>query len=256
MHHRLEPEDHQFHYKIFMFYLDLDEIDEIVKKNPFISRNRFNLFNFRDRDHLQLSKETPSKNLKEEILQYVSQKGQDPNVIKHIKVVTNLRTLGYQFNPVSFYFCFDAYENPVCSIVEVGNTFGEIKPYFLGDETLEEGKFNSKSTKHFYVSPFIDMDTVFHFNLSIPGEKLKVNINDYQKDRRFFLTTLSGKRKTLNFFNVLFYFLRFPLITLQIIGLIHWQAIKLWLRGINYHKKNSSVDLQKDIFKPHKSIAQ
>jgi DUF1365 family protein len=255
MHHRLSPKEHRFHYSIFMFYLDLDEIDGLSKRLKFMSRNRFNLFNFRDKDHLQLPKENPdtSKNIRQHITNYLLQNGVDIGNGR-IMVLTNLSTLGYQFNPVSFYFCYNEQNNPVCSVVEVCNTFMEMKPYFLGADTKQGDEFKLNTAKYFYVSPFIDMDTNFDFDLRVPDEKLQLRIDDYDKEgKRFFISTLSGKRKPLTDANLFLYFISFPLITLKVIGLIHWQALKLWLKKIPYHKKEADKHLQKDVLRPYKS---
>jgi len=102
------------------------------------------------------------------------------------------------------------------------------------------------------VSPFIEMDTNFDFDLHIPGEKLQVKIDDYDKEgNRFFISTLSGVRKQLKDSTLLLYFFSFPFITLKIISLIHWQAFKLWLKKIPYHKKNDDLHLQKEVYKPY-----
>ena len=253
MHHRLAPKIHRFHYEIFMFYLDLNEIDSFTKRLKFMSRNRFNLFNFRDKDHLQLPRENPdtSKNIRQHITNYLESNG----VIignGRIMLLTNLCTLGYQFNPVSFYFCYNELDQPVCSIVEVCNTFMEMKPYFLGSKTKAGDAFKLNTGKYFYVSPFIDMDTNFDFDLQIPGEKLQVRIDDFDKEgQRFFISTLSGNRKELNDSTLLYYFFSFPLITLKVIGLIHWQAFKLWLKKIPFHKKNADLGLQKEVYRPY-----
>jgi len=253
MHNRLAPKVHRFHYDVFMFYLDLDEIDTLHKQLKFMSRNRFNLFNFRDRDHLQLPREKPdaSKNTRQHITDYLLVNGVDIGKGR-IMVLTNLCTLGYQFNPVSFYFCYDEQDRPLCSIVEVCNTFREMKPYFLGIDTLRSDSFKLNTEKYFYVSPFIDMDTSFDFDLHIPGEKLQLKIDDYDKaGNRFFISTLSGDRKPLKDSTLLFYFFSFPLITLKVISLIHWQALKLWLKKIPFHKKEDDPELQKEVYRPY-----
>jgi uncharacterized protein len=253
MHNRLAPKVHRFHYDVFMFYLDLDEIDVLSKLLKFMSRNRFNLFNFRDKDHLQLPKEKPdtSKNIRQHITDYLRTNGVDIGK-GHIMLLTNLCTFGYQFNPVSFYFCYDENEQPVCSIVEVCNTFLEMKPYFLGKGTMQKNQFKLNTEKYFYVSPFIDMDTNFDFDLHIPGEKLQLKIDDYDKEgKRFFISTLNGERKPLKDSTLLLYFFSFPLITLKVISLIHWQALKLWLKKLPYHKKNDNLPLQKEVYRPY-----
>jgi DUF1365 family protein len=253
MHHRLAPKQHSFHYEIFMFYLDLDEIDGLSKRLTWMSRNRFNLFNFRDKDHLQLPKEKPdtSKSVREHITEYLKTQGVDIGKGR-IMMLTNLCTLGYQFNPVSFYFCYDENDEPFCSVVEVCNTYLEIKPYFLGMGTHTDDTFRLNTTKYFYVSPFIDMDTNFDFNLQVPGEKLNIRIDDFDKEgNRFFISTLQGKRAPLTDGKLLYYFFSFPLITLKVIGLIHWQALKLWLKKLPFHAKSANIHLQKGVYRPY-----
>jgi DUF1365 family protein len=251
MHHRLEPKKHSFHYNIFMFYLDLDEIDGLSRSLRWMDRNKFNLFNFRDKDHLQLPRENPdaTKNTRQHIVEYLKDNGVDIGNGR-IMLLTNLCTLGYQFNPVSFYYCYNEQDEIVCSIVEVCNTFREMKPYFLGAVTRNGDHFHLNTTKHFYVSPFIDMDTNFDFDLEVPGEKLQVQIDDFKQDgSRFFISTLTGKRVELTDRRLLQYFFSFPLITLQVIGLIHWQALKLWLKKLPFHKKGDNQHLQKEVYR-------
>ncbi|HVS91130.1 MAG TPA: DUF1365 domain-containing protein [Mucilaginibacter sp.] len=252
MHNRLAPKPNRFHYNVFMFYLNLDEIDLLDKRMKFMSRNRFNLFNFRDKDHLQLPKENPdkSKNVRQHISDYL-----DANGVKigngPIMILTNLCTLGYQFNPVSFYFCYDEQDQPLCCIVEICNTFREMKPFFLGADTKEGDHYKLNTTKYFYVSPFIDMDTNFDFDLQVPGEKLQIRIDDFDKEgQRFFISTLSGSRKELTDARLLAYFFSFPLITLKVITLIHWQALKLWFKKLPHHKKDSHKELQQEVYRP------
>jgi DUF1365 family protein len=254
MHHRLAPKVHSFHYEVFMFYLDLDEIDHLHQKLKFMSRNRFNLFNFRDKDHLQLPRDKPdtTKNIRQHITQYLQNHGVYIGAGR-IMVLTNLCTLGYQFNPVSFYFCYNEAGEPVCSVVEVCNTFLEMKPYFLGADTKQGDHFKLNTVKYFYVSPFIDMDTNFDFNLQIPGNKLQVQIDDYDKEgKRFFISTLSGKAVPLTDAKLLQYFFSFPLITVKVIWLIHWQAFKLWLKKLHFHKKTDQIELQRGVYRPYK----
>src|SRR5438128_2461914 len=122
MHYRLEPKKNRFVYRIFMFSLDLDEVSVAARTLWLFSRNRFNLFNFRDSDHM----EPAGRTVKENILEYVRSHGVDlPE--GRVVLVTHLRTLGYIFNPVCFYFCFDAVGKPACAVVEVENTYREKK---------------------------------------------------------------------------------------------------------------------------------
>lgn len=248
MHNRLEPKPHRFHYNIFMFYIDLDEIDTITKKLWMLSRNCFNFFSFRDSEHLQLPTDNPdkSKNVKEHISDYLQQNGITIGKGR-IMLLTNLNVLGYNFNPVSFYYCYDEKGEPLCVVVEITNTYREMKLFLLTKKEFASGKFKLNTTKYFYVSPFIDHDVNFDFNLAIPGEKLNIRIDDYKDDKRIFISTLTGIRKPLTNLNLALFSIRFPFITLKIITLIHWNAVKLWFKKIPYHKKAANQELQKDV---------
>lgn len=253
MHNRLAPKPHRFHYNVFMFYIDLDEIEMLRNKLFLFSHNHFNFFSFKDNEHLQLPIDKPdtSKPTKQHIIEYLKQNGVNFTDGK-IMLLTNLNVLGYNFNPVSFYFCFDEKDQPLCCISEISNTFREMKPFFLGKDQLKDNVFHLNTTKYFYVSPFIDHDTNFDFNLGIPGEKLNIKIDDYKDEKRFFISTLTGTKKPLNNLNLLWYSIRFPFITLKIISLIHWNAMLLWMKKIHYHKKASYPELQKDVFNKYK----
>lgn len=248
MHHRMEPKPHRFHYRVFMFWLDLDEIDALAKKFWLISRNRFNAFNFRDADHLQLPAEKPdtSKNVKQHILDYL--KTQNAGLTHpRIYLLTNLRTMGHQFNPVSFYFVYD--EETVCCVAEISNTFGEMKLFYFGNEFLKENIFTCRTKKYFYVSPFIEHDVDFDFRLAIPSDTLNLRIDDYAGDRRIFISTLTGVKRQLTNARLVWYFLRFPLITVQVIGLIHWNALLLLLKKLPYLKKKEHPEQQLEVLR-------
>jgi DUF1365 family protein len=253
MHHRLAPKKHRFWYHIYMFYLDLDELSILEEKLRWFSLNRFNLFNFRDKDHLQLPDGNVdlTKGVKAQISEYILANGVEIGEGR-IMLLTNLCVLGYNFNPVSFYFCFDEHGNPLCAVAEISNTYHEMKMFFFGKAQFESGIFKSQVQKLFYVSPFIDLAAFFDFKLAIPGEKLDIKIDDHDENGvRFFLSTLTGKRKPLTNANMLHYFFSIPLIPLWVMGLIHWQAFKLWIKKINYHPKAANQELQKDVYKPY-----
>ncbi len=242
MHHRLEPLKNRFVYSIFMFHIDLDELEMLNSSLRLFSMNRFNIFSLRDSDHMQFGKGT----IKENVLEYLRQNGISiPG--GRVSLVTNLRMFGYVFNPVSFYYCYDEAGTPVCAVPEVGNTFGELKPYLLREEDRTENGFRKLCQKFFYVSPFIDLDTTFDFDLGLPGEKLNVTINDHQNGKKFFLSTVTGIRKALTDARLLWYVFRFPFITLQVITLIHWQALKLYMRKLPFLRKTDHPELQKEI---------
>jgi len=250
MHNRLSPKKHRFHYNVFMFYIDLDEIEMLRKKLWMFSVDRFNFFSLKKKEHLQLPIENPdkTKTIKEQILAYLKLNGVEKSPAR-IMLLTNLNVLGYNFNPVSFYFCFDEAGSPIYAIAEVSNTFREMKPYLLGKDQFSDNHFHLNTTKNFYVSPFIDHASNFDFNLTIPNEKLTIRIDSMKDDVRFFISTLTGKKKTLNNRNLLWYSIRFPFLTLRIIFLIHWNALRLWMKKVPYRKKAAQPELQKDVYR-------
>lgn len=250
MHNRLGPKKHRFHYNVFMFYIDLDEVNELSGKLWMFSKNKFNFFSLRDKEHLQLPIDAPdtTKSIREQIECYLS----DHNIHignGKIMLLTNLNVLGYNFNPVSFYFCYNEQGQPLCAIAEVGNTFGEMKPYLLNAQQFDGKKFHLNTIKYFYVSPFIDHDTSFDFQLEIPGDKLNIRIDDIKDGERFFISTLTGNKKELNNGNLLLYSIRFPFITLKIITLIHWNALKLWMKKIPFRRKGENQELQQNVYR-------
>ncbi|WP_316734593.1 DUF1365 domain-containing protein [Pedobacter aquatilis] len=254
MHYRFAPKKHSFWYNVYMFYIDLDEIDDLAKKLRWFSRNKFNLFSFRDAEHLQLPKDNPNraKNTRQHLEDYLKGYGVDGTKLK-IKLLTNLNVLGYNFNPVSFYYCFNENDEPICCVAEISNTYREMKLFFFGKDELDGNVFKKITTKYFYVSPFIDHDDSFDFNLKIPNDKLEIKIDDIDKHgNRFFISTLHGDKKTLSNKSMLRCFLSIPLIPLQIMGMIHWQAFKLWLKKIPFHPKAENPELQRNVYKPYK----
>lgn len=242
MHNRKELVENKFFYRYFMFYLDLDEIDNIAGRKYLFSRNKFNVFNFRDRDHLEFGK----MNTKENIIEYL--KSNNINEVGRIMLLTNVATFGYNFNPVSFYFCFDKEDNPVCVVPEVGNTFNELKPYFIGHAKIDGNTFKARMEKLFYVSPFIPHNVFFDFNLTVPNDNLKIKIDDYKENDRVFITNLSGRRKELTNYNLFKYMVKYPFVTLKVISAIHWQALKLIIKKVSYFKKEEFPELQKGVY--------
>lgn len=251
MHHRLAPRHHHFRYKIFLFCLDLDEIPAVCAKTRGFSHNRFNLYTFRDRDHLTV---TGGGSVRENLTAYLARHGVDFPATGRALLLTLPRVLGYIFNPVSFYFCFDAGGRPLCAVAQVGNTFGEMKPYLLAIPGAD-GVFRLRTPKHFYVSPFSALDLEFDFKLRIPGEHLEIHIDDWQDRKRVLLSALTGTRVPLTTARLAWLTLKFPVVTLKVILLIHWQALLLWLKRLPYHSKAANPHLQRDVLNPHHSIA-
>ena len=241
IHHRIKPKEHRFGYRLFMFYLDLDEIDSIAAKIPWISRNRFNIYAFNDADHVQEGADTVKGN----VLRYLEQHDLAEESGK-IYLLTHLRTWGHVFNPVSFYFVEDKNGKPLCMIAEVANTFKEQKLYLVTADKLKDGTYRDAQKKYFYISPFSDLDTTIQFRVRPPQEKLALSINETEENKPFFFSSLKGKEKALNKRNLLFYTVFLPFITLQVVLGIHWHALKLYLKKIPVRAKSNRPDLQRD----------
>jgi DUF1365 family protein len=251
MHHRLAPKAHHFQHRLFMFYLDLDELDLLSKKIMLFSYNRRNFYSFRDSDH----EPTGESSLKDRIIAFLGKNGIDPGPFGRVGLLAFPRVLGYVFNPISVYFCFDGEGGPVASIAEVGNTFSEKKLYLLGrNELSATDVFKKIIAKNFYVSPFSALDLNFDFQLKIPDETLDIKVDDREGDEKILVSTLAGKRAALNNLNLLWFTIKYPLVTLKVIFLIHWHALRLWLKGVPFHRKAENAECQQGVLRPHSSL--
>jgi len=243
-HTRTKPIKNRFQYEVCTFFLDLQELNDLDGESFLFRRNKFGLFSFYDKDHLQFGKTDVYENVKE----FLFASGIKDRIGK-IFLLTNLRILGYVFNPVSFYFCFSESGTLLCSVPEVGNTFGEIKPYLglvksQSKGTIADPQIHLRVKKNFYVSPFIPLDSEFEFRLNLPDEELKIGVDSWEEGERVLTTSFLGKKIPFSDKNLFILCCQYPFITVKIIALIHWQAIRLWIRKIPYIKKNENQDKQ------------
>jgi len=251
MHCRLVPKKHQFRYRIFMFYFDLAELDSLSRRLWLFRRNGRGLFSFRDADHLSICEGDLRRNLDV----YLANNGLTFPADGRVMLLTLPRVLGYVFNPVSFYFGFDREGVPQFSVAEVSNTFREMKPYLLR-EPSGAGSFRLVVPKDFYVSPFSDLDLSFDFQLKVPAEKLAIAVDDRQEGQKTLVTTLTGQRAGLSNAKLAWFSLKYPLITMKVIFLIHWHALLLWLKRVPFHLKTANREGQRDVLKPQSTLHQ
>jgi len=249
-HRRLNPKRHEFLYHVFYLLIDLDELDLINRGLRLLKINRPGIYSFRENDHISHGAESAREN----ITRYLRMEG-IAQPIGQILLLTLPRILGYIFNPISIYFCYDFDGNPIAAVAEVGNTFGEWKPYLVPpDPNDPQNCFHTRVVKHFYVSPFSDLDLSFDFRFHLPGGQLRVDIDDYRDNSPELISTLKGKRVPLCDATLLRFLLKYPLLTLQVIFGIHWQALLIWFKGLKAHPKEAEPHLQQGVHRPHKSL--
>jgi DUF1365 family protein len=268
LHARFSPRAHRFAYRIFLFAIDLDELDRLHCSLRLFSSDKRNLYSFRDGDFLPTDSHrhnatapggpateprASGASLKDRVIAFLAGHGTDLRGGR-ILLVTLPRVLGYLFNPVSFYFCYDRTGAPAAAICEVTNTFREVKPYLLDASTHTRGGFRLRVPKHFYVSPYSDVDVAFDFHLRPPGQQLSVQIDDYAGSDRTLTSVLRGTRHALSDRQLAWFTVKYPLLTLRVIALIHWHALRLWLKRVPWFAKAARPAEQRDLYRPHPSL--
>ena len=251
MHQRLRPVVHRFRYRAFWLLIDLDELPRLAARLRLISRNRFNLFALHDADHGD-SSATPLRAQTEQLL---IQAGIDI-AGGPIRLLCMPRTLGYSFNPISIYFCHRTDEELAAIIYEVHNTFGQ-RHFYVSSVEQRTGTIRQNCDKAFYVSPFMDMDMTYDFRLFAPAERIAVRINASQGGQAVFNARLTGARQELTDSALLRLFFSIPLITAKVTLAIHWEALRLWLKGMRLRIRPSpparSVTVAHSVSKHRKS---
>jgi DUF1365 family protein len=231
-HRRLEPVPHAFRYPLFMVLLDIDRIDELMAVSPFTSRNRFNWATFADRDHFG----DLSVPLRERVRRDADSHGIDlPE--GPIYLLTHLRYLGYCFNPLSLFYCFDRDGQLRAVLGENNNTFGGRHNYWLQPDgssgpATRQRSFRARAAKALYVSPFMEPDLDYTFALSQPAETLTVHMQALRHGRSFFDAKLALERRPWTASEIRRALVRHPAMTVNVIAGIHWQAMKLWWKGV------------------------
>jgi DUF1365 family protein len=250
-HSRTEPVVHRFATKMAWFYLDLDELSVLDDSLRLFSVERWNWFTWRDEDHLP----SGAGNLKARALrQFADACPHAAEAAVRVRVMSHVRVAGYVFNPVSFFFFFDAAEHCLGALAEVRNTFGEVKVFPVPLDL--SGKPETTVTKHFYVSPFVDLDAQFHFALEVPGESFRFRVDSLAGEKALVKTGARGERAALTDTSLLKAALGFPLQTLKVISLIHWHALRLYLKKAPYLQKADKPFLQTGILSPAVSLEE
>lgn len=242
-HRRLRPVAHDLSYAVFSMLLDLDDAGEIAGRLRLFSRNRFNLFSFHDRDHGSGRPDDLAAHIRT-TLASAGIDGSGP-----IALLFYPRILGYAFNPLAVYYCRDGRGALSAIVYEVRNTFGGRHSYII-PTTDESEVVRQTADKRFHVSPFMAMETRYHFRLSPPGEDVAVVIRQSDKDGVLFNAAFNGARVDLTDRNLARAFVAYPLMTLKVIAGIHWEGLKLVLKGLKLKKAPNDPESAFTIVRP------
>ena len=235
IHKRFKPKIHFFKYKVFSILLDISEIDIIDKSLKIFSYNRFNIISFYDADHGPRD----GTSIKKWVMKNLNDNQINTENIK-IKLLCYPRIFGYVFNPLSVFFIYNKNSELISILYEVKNTFGEQHTYIF--KTKEnENYIKHTCKKKFHVSPFIEMNCTYFFKILKPSEKISVIIDQHDEEGKLLYASQDGRRIELNNKNLVLSYLKHPLMTFKIIAAIHFEAFKLWTKGIKFIKKRIKI---------------
>lgn len=225
-HRRFSPVRHAFTYPIFMALLDIDRLPQLMRVSRLTSYDRWNWASFHNADHLG----DPSRPLRERLAADAAGHGIDlPD--GRIFLLSHLRYLGYGFNPVSFFYCLDAADDLRIVLAEVSNTFGGSHNYWLQPDP-DARTFRSAAAKSLYVSPFLPVDLDYAFALTAPGDRLVAHMDARRGGAVCLDATLTLERRPWHAREIRRTLVRHPAMTAAVVAGIHWQAARLWCKGV------------------------
>jgi DUF1365 family protein len=230
-HRRARPFTYGLQHGVFYAALDLDELDEVDRSLRLFRRNRSGLVAFRDDDHL----DPPAGDVRAGLIDHLRANGEDPDGWR-ITLVANLRVAGYVFDPASFFLCRDGGGILRVVVVEVHNTHGERHLYTLRPRDAGSETFVSAMDKAFYVSPFIEVRGGYEVRVRDEPARLRITINQHQPEGLELHASLDLARRPLTDRNLLRLLLRHPFLPQRTTALIHWHALRLWLRGARFRR--------------------
>jgi uncharacterized protein len=228
-HTRFAPHPHEFEYRMTQLYLDLDDIERVFAGRWLWSTERGNIAQFRRTDYLGPAELSLADAVRRRVELATGQRPMGP-----IRMLTHLRYFGHVFNPVSFYYCFAADGvSLACIVAEITNMpWGERHAYVLPIAAAQADShvLGWSFPKAFHVSPFLPMACDYAWRFTAPAADLGVHMDVMQNGRRQFAATLTLRRRPLNSATLSRVLWRYPLMTARVVGAIHWQAFRLWLK--------------------------
>ena len=231
IHKRFIPKKHFFKYKVFSLLIDLSELYQLENELTLFSYNKFNVLSFYDVDHGPRD----GSSLVDWVKSNMTKNNIETEGIA-IKLLCYPRIWGYVFNPLSVFFVYDKNSNLVSILYEVKNTFNEQHTYIFKLQKSEE-LIEHSCRKKFHVSPFIEMNCTYYFKIAKPDEKISVYIDLYTDENKLLVALQEGIKVNLNNKNLIKVFLSHPMMSFKIILAIHFEAFKLWIKGIKFVKK-------------------
>lgn len=228
-HERVRPKRHRLGYRVFWLLLDLAEIDEVARSTRIFSRNRFNLLSFFDRDHGDGS----GAPLRPQIEAQLAAAGVDLSG-GAVRLLTMPRILGHVFNPISIYYCHRPDGALAAVVYEVTSTFRNRYAYVAAvePEAGARGEIRQSRAKRLYVSPFMEVDMQYHFRGRTPGAKLSLAIEGADADGPLIHAAMAARRSEISDRALMRAWISHPLMTLKVVAAIHWEALKLFAKGV------------------------
>ena len=234
IHKRFKPKTHFFKYKVFSLLIDLSELEKLDKTISLFSYNKFNLVSFFDKDHGERDGSSLINWVKKNLKQ---------NNINCENITINLlcypRIFGYVFNPLSVFYVYNDHNDLISILYEVKNTFGEQHTYVF--KVSNNNMIQHNCEKKFHVSPFIEMNCNYFFRILKPADKISVIIDQYQLDEKILYASQDCKRTDFTTSELIKSYLKHPLMTFKIITAIHFEAFKLWTKGIKFVQKKLKI---------------
>jgi len=235
IHKRFKPKVHTFNYKVFSLLIDLSEIELLNKTLKLFSYDKFNIISFFNKDHGPRD----GTSLKNWVIDNLKKNNIESNGIQ-IKLLCYPRIFGYVFNPLSVFYIYDKNSDLISILYEVKNTFGEQHTYVFKTKK-DQNLIQHVCKKKFHVSPFIPMNCIYFFRLLKPGNKISVIIDLQDPEGKILFASQDGVKSELNNTNLIKSYLKHPLMTFKIILAIHFEAFKLWTKGIKFISKKIKI---------------